>query len=131
MTMRKDFLIQCRRRNIFPAHINSLCNNVFYLLDSDYPFRNKLNNITNSYKKQILNLEINITYHKIKTHTKSLDTYRKFIIEKSARVFYNVFFSYQETFKDRLEASGDKKYANKLKRLTLLLAHPITLNLRK
>lgn len=117
MTMRKDFLIQCRKRNIFPAHINNICNNIYHLIDPDIPFKNRLQNITFNYKKQILNLEINITFHKIKKYTKSFSLHKNFIINNSDRIFSAVFFELQLSYKNNLISENERKYKRKLTEL--------------
>lgn len=118
MSMRKDFLIQCRKRNLFPAHIGSICNKIYYLIESNTPFNRKLDNITNNYKKQLLNLEIDITFYKLKTLRKNLETYRSFNTEKSSNIFYSVFFDYQFAFIEKLRSIDGSKYSKKLEKLS-------------
>lgn len=88
-------------------------------MDSESPFKNKLHNITYTYDKQILNLEINITFHKIKLHTKELNLNRLMIINKSFTVFRTIFFEYQSDYKVRLTAINENRYNKKLRSLTV------------
>lgn len=66
MTVRKNFLIDCRRKGIFPAHIQQSFKCVFALLEENSPYTNKLQRCITHFQKTILNLEIKHTYYKLK-----------------------------------------------------------------
>lgn len=117
MISRKNFLIQCRKHNVFPAHIGNICNNIYKLIEAETFLMNKLHNITNNYKKQILNLEINVTFQRIKTIQNNLDKLNNFITQKSSTIFYSIFFDLQSDYRESLRVLNERKFVKKLNRL--------------
>lgn len=64
---RRNFLLACRRQKIFPTHITQGIKNIHMLLaDSQGALQNKINNLHQNIKNNILNYEISITLQKIK-----------------------------------------------------------------
>lgn len=67
MTVRKDFLLECRRKGVSPAHIINTMKCVYPLLENGSPYIPKLDRIVGRFKKALLNIEIQHIFHKIKT----------------------------------------------------------------
>ncbi|XP_058840547.1 uncharacterized protein LOC131696034, partial [Topomyia yanbarensis] len=66
MTVRKDFLIKCRKTGVFPSHIVNSLKCIHPLLEERSPYTHKLQRIIDRFKKAILNIEIQHTFYKIK-----------------------------------------------------------------
>ncbi|XP_058827843.1 uncharacterized protein LOC131687767 [Topomyia yanbarensis] len=73
MLVRKDFLIECRKRGIFPAHIVNSLKCIHPLLEENSPYTQKLQNTVERFKKGLLNIEIQHTHYKIKEFKRILE----------------------------------------------------------
>lgn len=82
-TSRKTFLIRCRKYGIFPPHIINNIKCLFTNMEPNMPFNNKIRNIQDDIKRKILNVEIEITFWKITSLTKTLNTIRNQLESKS------------------------------------------------
>ncbi|XP_058445859.1 uncharacterized protein LOC131427008 [Malaya genurostris] len=73
MSIRKYFLVQCRKTGLFPNHIVNSLKCIHPLLEERSPYTHKLQRTTERFKKSILNIEIKQTFFKIKCLHRELD----------------------------------------------------------
>lgn len=114
---RKIFLIKCRKYNVFPAHISNCTNNIYYLLNTEHPFKKDIDRATYRYKKNIINIEIKITFYTINKLRDELEKYRIAITNTSATIFHKVYFEFQTSFVKRLTSKCEKNYEQKFERI--------------
>lgn len=101
MVVRKEFLLQCRRNGIFPAHIQNSFRCLFHLFEERSPYLPKLERCVDHFKKTILNLEIKQTFHKLNLlHTEKLRLENGLQQSVSSEI-WNSFSSAQTVFAQR------------------------------
>lgn len=115
MQVRKEFLLECRRKNVFPNHIIKNIKCTHDLLTTDNPYKYKVEKFSYKFKKQVLNTEIDLTFWSINTLSKHIKLYKDTIIEKSSPILYTIFFDKQERFVTRLNRSMMISINNKLR----------------
>lgn len=94
---RKEFLLQCRRKKIFPKHLVTSLNSLEVLLTHEHPYKNKVEDIFNKFLREVLNVEIQITFSNINSIKKENND-----ISAGLRDVLD-----QETFKSFMESQGN------------------------
>ncbi|XP_039430331.1 uncharacterized protein LOC120413525 [Culex pipiens pallens] len=120
MTTRKNFLIQCRRKGVFPAHIVNTLKCTHPLLEDRSPYMGKLQRIMDKFKKALLNIEIKHTFYKIKCLKRDLENGKLDIVTSASpdialgfittqnRSFENNFNKTQRKTNDKLNKLMEK-----------------------
>ncbi|XP_044760971.1 uncharacterized protein LOC123318413 [Coccinella septempunctata] len=111
------FLLRCRKNNIFPSHICNEVKCVYSLFRDNHPYRNKIDNIVNRLKKEILNLEIKVVNWKIKRL--EMDRTRRVELLKGLipHVYIDDFCRHQQIFFDRMFLKIKMRNIDKFDRL--------------
>lgn len=122
-TVRKDFLLECRRKGVFPAHIINTMKCIYPLLEEGSPYVSKLEKIINRFKKSLLNIEIQHTFHKIKTITQTIVHARRYIETSTNSTLSTEFVETQHRAFITRKANIERNTRKKLNRL-LHIGHP-------
>lgn len=78
-TNRKTFLVKCRKDNVLPRHIFENMNCVITLQTEDHPYQYKVNRMVTNFQRSILNMEIQITFWKLKQITKEITSTKELL----------------------------------------------------
>ncbi|XP_062541373.1 uncharacterized protein LOC134209403 [Armigeres subalbatus] len=122
MSVRKDFLLNCRRNGIFPAHIINTLKCIYPLLEEGSPYIPKLDRLVGRFKKALLNIEIQHTFHKISKLKHSLVHAKQVIENNSSSALSTEFVQTQQTAFTSRKATAESTTRSKLNRL--LAAEP-------
>lgn len=117
MQVRKEFLIRCRQNGMFPSHIQNSFKCIFQLLEERSPYLQKLENCIATFKKRVLNLEIQHTYFRIKQLRSAEQQLRSKIQEAVPENRHAPFFASQRSFFERQTDSNRERTNNKFHRL--------------
>jgi len=112
---RKIFLLKCRMKSIFPAHIINNIKCIYSLQVEDHPYVRQAEGILFTFRKNILNLEIKITFFRIHCFENEI-THLFYLLRN--KVDTHLFLE----FKSRVQKKHDKIFLRKfiLKKLSLL-----------
>lgn len=99
---RKSFLIRCRKRGVYPAHIANNFKFVFSLMEENSPYIKKLSKCINRFKKAVLNIEIQQTFFKLKLLEKQkINLKLKIYSSNIATEISTSFLEHQNRFYDK------------------------------
>lgn len=118
MTSRKQFLVRCRRRGIFPSHIINSFKCVFPLLEQNSPYLRKLERSINRFRRSLLNIEIRQTYYSLNGLRKELALLKNAILdsvpEEIALDFITLQDQFLESYSKQVSTTTKKKFNNLL-----------------
>lgn len=124
MMSRKSFLIQCRRKGVFPAHITNSFKCVHSLLEENSPYLYQLSRHITKFKKSVLSIEIKHTFHKINLLNKQIEECKQQIALDTSKEIYGTFtFSQEQAYHSILQrktTSTSKKLASIVARTACL-----------
>lgn len=115
LTTRKDFLISCRKKRIYPNHIIRNIRSIFQSIERGSPHNNEIDNITSMCRRRILNLEIKVTIYKLTKLQNSLERLKNIIsistVEESQK---KKFFDTQKGRWDRFLTAEEERLKDKM-----------------
>ena len=117
MVSRKNFLIRCRKDGIFPAHITNSFKCVYSLLEENSPFLNKLTKHIHKFRRSILSIEIQNTFHKINNLNRELQQLKTQIISTTDNNTHTAFIFSQEMAYQRILKNTTTRTDRKRRRL--------------
>ena len=120
MEARKEFLLNCRRNGVFPAHIQNSFKCVYDLMEERSPYLKKLGKCIAKFKKTILNLEIQQTFYKIKVLHSTYESMKVTIQHQIPKSVWESFYDSQRRYYERSlkesRKNTNKKYQQILER---------------
>ncbi|XP_062713958.1 uncharacterized protein LOC134290776 [Aedes albopictus] len=114
---RKEFLRQCRRHGVRPAHIQNTFRCTHGLLEDASPYRNKLEKAMEQFTRTILNTEIKDSYYKIQQLERAMSILTSQITQVTPSHIYTTFFQHQESFSKKHERLSKVRTERKIQRL--------------
>lgn len=118
ITNRKYFLLLCRQKGIFPAHITRNFKCLYESLIGEHPYINEVSNLIYNFKKDVLNKEIKITFWKINTFNSNISTCKNSLLTIMPTTIVKDFENRQKRSYEVMFNKIKSKQIRKLKDLT-------------